>query len=1113
MFAQKFFYRGFWLAAFFCTNLFAQDEAKTLQISQSVSREIAQNQVHTYKINAKSGEFARVVVRQKNVDVALRGVAPDGQKFIETDNSDNRFEPERLSFVADKTGEYKIEIAFVRNSKTPAEYEINLEILRASEAKDETRVRAERLYDKANQMRFSDDAQTRSAAVKIFQESLPLFVEAQDRFGEAFAHYALGDVLSLLSDLPQSQANYAKSAQIFRELNARPQLARALADEAKMHFFQYNLNKTIELSNESLKIFRETGDRLGEAEILGNFGVISEAVGQPRQALAYFEKVLPLMQAEGDRRGEARMLHSIGSVYDDLGEPLKSIEYYEKALAIRRAMNDKTPVANTSVNLASVLKAMGETQKAIELLTAAAEYYRTSGDRRAEAIALNNLGTASDDLGDYAQAVKFYEQSLQLNRELKLREQEARSLSNIAITSLKLNNADKALEFQEKALQIFRELKDKNAEAMLLTNISLSWQKKGNSPKASEGLQSALAIFRELENREWQAQALFQLGDNFYVGGDFAKAFENCSQALELNRAVKNRTGESVSLLCAAQAESGLGRLAEAQTKIESAISLIENSRGKLAREDLRASFFASKQNYYEFYIELLMRRHKAEPAKGFDALALQTSERARARNLLESLGSAGNEIRADVAPELVARERDLQQKINAKEVLRSQAINSKAKPEKTAEIEKEIDEAVRDLRDARAKIRAASPKFAGFSEPQPLELKEIQTQVLDDNSVLLEYALGTERSFLFVAAKNSLKVFELPPRAEIERAARSFYDSLKTRGLFPAGETFAQRQARIAKNDAEMQKASAELGKILIAPAAELIPGKRLLIVGTEVLQYIPFAALPSPQSKQDSRLKTQDSRLFLIETNEIVNLPSASAVAILRKSIEGRKQPPRQIAVFADPIFSGDDARLPAASTVRNSFARLKFTRQEAEKIAVFAPPENRFVATDFQASLANFRKQDLSQFRIWHFATHGTLDSRFPELSGVILSLVDEKGKSQDGFLRLSEIYNLRLNAKLVALSACETALGTEIRGEGLIGLSHGFMYAGAESVLASLWRVDDRATSVLMSRFYEKILKENLRPSEALQKAQISMIKEKGLDNPFYWSAFTLQGEWR
>jgi CHAT domain-containing protein len=326
----------------------------------------------------------------------------------------------------------------------------------------------------------------------------------------------------------------------------------------------------------------------------------------------------------------------------------------------------------------------------------------------------------------------------------------------------------------------------------------------------------------------------------------------------------------------------------------------------------------------------------------------------------------------------------------------------------------------------------------------------------------------------------------------------------------------------------------------------------KRLLIVSDGALQYIPFAALPKP----DSRPKTQDPKPQttdheppttdhrpLIVDHEVVHLPSASVLAVLRRELVARQAAARTVAVLADPVFQENDPRvkrppsqaepksdgaaakgveppLVAESVTRSaresglaSFARLPLSRREAEAITSLTPKTERLTALDFRASKPTVAQADLRQYRIVHFATHGLLNSQHPELSGIVLSLVDEQGKSQDGFLRLHEIYNLELGADLVVLSACQTALGKEIKGEGLVGLTRGFMYAGAPRVVASLWKVDDKATAELMKQFYRGMLKEGLRPAAALRAAQVSMWQEQRWHAPYYWAGFVLQGEWK
>jgi CHAT domain-containing protein len=410
------------------------------------------------------------------------------------------------------------------------------------------------------------------------------------------------------------------------------------------------------------------------------------------------------------------------------------------------------------------------------------------------------------------------------------------------------------------------------------------------------------------------------------------------------------------------------------------------------------------------------------------------------------------------------------------------------------------------------------------LTEPVPLSVKAIQQQVLADDTLLLEYALGDEKSFLWAATPTSIKSFELPARSQIEPVARRIYETVTARNQSPANESPEQRQTRLNQADAEFAKAAATLGETLLGPVASELQNHRLVIVTEGMLQYVPFGALPSPKGP-----------LPLIAEHEIVSLPSASVLAVLRQESAGRKPPDKTIAVMADPVFSVDDARFAArgrkevaaseqdsaltdvkraaAESGVVSLERLRFSRMEAEAISSLAPDNLKLKALDFAANRAAAMNANLGQYRIVHFATHALIDNEHPELSGVVLSLVDEQGRPQNGFLRLYDIYNLKLGADLVVLSACQTALGKEINGEGIVGLTRGFMYAGAPRVVASLWRIDDRATAELMKRFYAGMLREKLRPAAALREAQVSMLKEKRWQAPYYWSAFTLQGEWK
>jgi CHAT domain-containing protein len=337
------------------------------------------------------------------------------------------------------------------------------------------------------------------------------------------------------------------------------------------------------------------------------------------------------------------------------------------------------------------------------------------------------------------------------------------------------------------------------------------------------------------------------------------------------------------------------------------------------------------------------------------------------------------------------------------------------------------------------------------------------------------------------------------------------------------------------------------------LAPVVDQFKDKRLLIVTDGALAYVPFSLLPEPRAPDAANDNVE--AVPLIVNHEIVNLPSASVLAVLRQQQMRRQPAPKAVAVLADPVFDQHDPRLggvaapktassPQTRSVKHNslddllasdssasmltrsatdlglarggqlaLPRLRFSRQEADAILQVTPNGEGLEAVDFNANRTTAISPELSQYRIVHFATHGLLNSEHPELSGLVLSLVDKNGKPQNGFLTLEDIYNLNLPADLVVLSACETGLGKEISGEGLIGLTRGFMYAGATRVVASLWKVSDAATAQLMAEFYRGMEKDGLAPAAALRAAQIAMWKQKRWRHPYYWAAFQIQGEWK
>jgi len=896
-----------------------------------------------------------------------------------------------------------------------------------------------------------------------------------------------------------------------------------------------------------------------------------------RQTIAHYERSLALWRESGDRLSELRLLQRLINQYHLLGEMQIALSYASKGIEIAQALEDRYQDANLNVMLGNLYQDQGNNQKALDAFSHARQAFASSSSRMGEAGAIENIGISYHLLGDPQRAIGYFHQAASMFSSLRHKPMECKSLNDMAAAYLKLGDLEKALDFQNRALALAREIGDVMIEARTLGYSGHVYFALGDMQKASDCYNAQLKSCQTIGDAICVTRTLKALGDVALLSGDVEKAMNLLNQALSRSRLKGQLITEAETLYSAARANYSLGNLLEARKQIEQSLDIRESLRADVARQDLRASFFSSVQSGFDLYVDLLMSLSQRRPEGGYDAVALQASERARARNLLEQLVESNADIRQGVDPQLLERERALQRQLNAKAAARIKDFNDKGSEAIATALDKEIAELTSRYQEVDAQVRASSPRYAALTRPEPLAVPDIQ-RLLDQNTVLLEFALGEKRSWLWVVTPGAITSHQLAPRSEIEKATRRVYELLTARQPV-AGLTEEEQIARIKVADAGFQTEAAGLSRILLGQIAgslrQELKGKRLLIVASGALEYLPFAALPIPETEgqrdegtgrqgdgatgrrgdrgTSSRPAAPSPRrpVALIAEHEIVNLPSASVLSVIRREAAGRAAAPKTVAVLADPVFETNDPRLLMAakrrtgsqesgfntrsaaeapssasggldcspflrafrSLGRGGLSRLMFSREEADAIADLVPARSLLKATGFQASRTKALSGELGAYRIVHFATHGLLNSEYPELSGLALSLVDENGKAQDGFLRMHEIYNLRLPADLVVLSACQTALGKEIKGEGLVGLTRGFMYAGAERVVASLWQVDDLATAELMKRFYQAMLKDGLRPAEALRAAQIEMSKQKHWSAPYYWAGFVIQGEWR
>jgi CHAT domain-containing protein/Tfp pilus assembly protein PilF len=1025
-----------------------------LRLDQAIERELSAGEVHSYLLIVVAGDFVEVQVEQRGVDVALTMIGPDQQALVDLNAMDDEFRSETLTAVAKADGPHQIRIAPAKRNGAKGRYVIQLRRKAPANDADAIRVEAERMFARGRRIRDAARGATWPEALSEFDGALDRYRQTETRAGELKALIEIALTRYYMSR-PDAQDAAREGERLARELGDKPALARVV-------------------------------------KLIGNLLV---ARGELTEATRAFTESADLSAATGGRNAEARALNDAGIAYRRLGQAERAVALYERALPLARASRDGPLEGNVLNNLGVAYRALGESDRALDIYQQVLENRRAAGDRKGQISPLLNVGNALGRAGQYQQGLRFH------------------------------------LE----ALAAVREVGDKAREAEVLDTLGWTYYGIGDYGRALEHYGAALSLARDTGQIAEQPEILYGTARTLHRLGRTEEAIATFSDAMTVTRATRNAYVLRNLLAELSDVHRAKGNLVEAERHITEAVDLDERLRTAITSPDLRASFIAAEHDNYERLIDILQARHALDPAAGYDARSLHASERARARVLLDSLLDAQVDLRAGVEPALLERERSLQRSLNAASARLSSAIvDHRPDDERTAG--SQVERLTAEYAQLQTEIRRDSPQYSAMTRPEPLALAAIQRDVLDSGTVLLEFALGRESSWLWAVTSKTVTTVRLPPRAEIEPAARSVYEHLTARQRRPREGQRSYTQ-RVAASDIALRREAAALSELLLGGIASRLDGEwrglRLAIVGRGAVDYVPFSVLPVPQgaTRPSGATPRPGRRPLLGDEHEIAYIPSASVIPLLRAQGGSRPDAGGRVVIFADPVYERADPRIAktAAAAAPGSVAvspliarhaigraglgRLPFSRAEARDIAALLPPGTVRLATDFDANRSTALGTAVRDARIVHFATHGVLDAERPAFSGLVLSLVDARGTPQNGYLRLHDIYNMRLDADLVVLSACQTALGTEIRGEGLVGLARAFMYAGAPRVVASLWQVNDQATSELMKRFYRSMLRDKLSPAAALTAAQRQMHADPRWRAPYYWAGFILLGDWR
>lgn len=1116
-----------------------------LLISASIPREIAAEplslvlgagelgagEVRHHEMVLTPGRSAWVVVEQLGIDLILEIHGPQGRLLAEVDSPLERFGLESAVLQDPPAGRLKVSVRSAWQGVARGRYRISVETLE-TEALDSRTLdfltewpaevawtqgasrfaasgigRGARQAEETPGVKDGTTSMALEEALQAFGKAARLFGEAGSKQRQAESLQAQGRIHRHLGRSPEARELFRQATEIWRALGSRDpgsRLGEAMTRN-DLGLTAWDLGELSEAEGHfqgALEGLEGLGEESAEAEIQQNLCLIAHARGDLNQAVDCYAAARDRFRHLGELRWEGIADNNLGYAYFALGEPTPAIASYQRALEIQQAVGDRAGQGQALNNLAVVYRGVGEIQEALALYDRAKTLQEDLGDQRRLAATLSNLGAAYRNLGEAERARSYFIDALALRRQFGDGRGEVSTLGHLGQLRCDEGEYPAGLALLHRALDLAKEVDGGRRVGSSLVRLAHCRLSSGDARAARLAFEDAIRLLdaegdgvRRAEALQGLARAMIQLGMS-------AQAVAPSQESLRLRLGAGDLRSAAISRVTLARAYREQGELSAALREVEAALETIEVLRHRLASPDLRASFFAAQREAFEVQAGALVELHRRQPSGENDWRAFQVSERARARSLTDLLEDSGAQVAKSLSdPSLLGQRQELRRRLYLKTDRQRRAPLPGPQSAGKEVLESEIVEIQRQLDLLEARLRQGDRRYATLVAPPAVARTEI-AQLLGTDTLLLEVLLAEPKSLLWAVDGKGLTVHDLPGRAEIEATVAKVYEGWSILSADPATEARA-----------------AQLASWLLGPVAEkLATGavERIVIVADGALHLLPFAALPVGDS----------SRGILLDHFELVSAPSAASILARRSWLAAQPEGGSRALVLADPVFDDGDPRLAALarpvsaddgaprlrSRGENLFPRLSYSRGEAVAIAEL-DAESVDVLLGFDARVESLLTGDLSRYRFLHVASHGLVDAVRPELGGLLLSRRDAQGRSLEGWLRLADIYDLRLSAELVVLSGCRTAMGRQLRGEGLLGLSRGFLHAGSRSVAASLWALQDRAAAELMESLYRHLWKSGLRPAAALRQAQLDLRSQHRWKSPFYWAPWVLQGDWQ
>jgi tetratricopeptide (TPR) repeat protein len=979
--------------------------------------------------------------------------------------------------------------------------------------------------------------------LEYYEKELEIQRKIGNKSEEAGALGYIGHFYMRLGEYQKAIESYEKSLTVLQKAGDLKGELGALRIVGQLYLNWSQYEKAIGYYEQSLAVAGKVGDLQGEEAILKDIGWAYARWDRYHKAIEYYEKSLAVAGKVGDLKGEGAILADIGSACSFSGQDQKAQEYYERSLAVARKVGDLKGEGDTLFAMAGFYKDRAQYQNGLEYYQQSLAIFRKVGNLQSEGFALRKIGGIYSSWGQYAKTIDYYEQSLAIAKKVGGLRTESECLGDMGLVYNFLGQYEKAIMCYENSLEIDRKEGNFRGEAITLHNLAGLFQMRGQQERSLALRNAALDIDKRTGAPDKGDIALLadlyldmgdvpkaeplireagldsSLGRLNLVKGNYKGAFENYHKALVKFLETRQSQALFIALTGLGFAYEGDQQFQAAAQCFSQAIELVERIREGLS-ETMRINFYDfrglgfARIAPYQGLCRVLMQLGNHEES-------FKMAESTKARVFAESLCRRGQGGTLDVPQDVLEKDDDITNRLAAM----AQQLN-KAYEKGSKDAIESFERHVKDLREDRdrhvAKLRQDYPRFAATRYPQPMGLSET---ALKENERTVEYVVSDSGVLIYVTqGKRFVKaLFNPVALKEVDDLVRKFRAPMEVGGADNIEE-------KMAKFDFASGK---RLYDILLAPIIEELPeGAPLIIVPDGSLGVVPFEMLVLNDGgkvvTENKRAQTTGAEFFG-DRNPISYYQSITALTLVRTLGQQQKAGDKTLAMV-DPVFSADDPRLAKVAKQERdrllanlptdltmsietenglTFRRLPLTTQLGESLKKSDPQR-----TDLYEGL-NVKKtalldKDLTPYRSLVFATHGYFGKDLPGIQEpvLVMSLLDQP-KGQDGFLRLSEVMGLKLNCEIAALTACQTGLGKHISGEGTMGMGRAFQYAGAKSVLMSLWSVSETASVNLVESFFKHV-GEGKSKLEALKLAR-EEIRKAGYDHPFYWAPFILVGE--